>query len=234
MTIRPKGVLIDCGGTLLEETFFDPRPGDEWLLDRTSCNPSQVTIDQISERRRIIDDQVIARRDECRVETPWPMLMRLIYDFFGIQFDSKWADLELDFWKACMDTKPMPGAIEALNELHRNDIPTAVVSNSIYGSTVLHYELARKGLAEHLRFIMTSSEYSVRKPSPLLFDIAAARLGIRPADIWFVGDRLDIDVNGAISAGMTPVWFQPPEGSSPSCLSVANWSDFLDHLKMAV
>jgi HAD superfamily hydrolase (TIGR01662 family) len=229
--MRPKGVLIDCGGTLINEPSFNPRRGNEWLLTRADCNPMQITIDRIMERAAIIDREVVARRDDCHLETPWRMLTKLIYDFFGIQFACDIADLELGYWKASEETQPMPEAIEALNELHRNDIPVGVVSNSIFGSAIIQHGLAKHGLAEHLQFVITSAEYSVRKPSPLLFDIAAAKLARKPEDIWFIGDRLDIDVYGANAAGMTPVWFQPSKGSSLSCLSVADWSEFLFRLR---
>ena len=231
--MRPKGVLIDCGGTLLDELSYVTRKGNEWLLARAARNPAKIAIDQVMERAVIIDEHVVSRRDECHLETPWPMLTRLTYGYFGIEFDCDLEDLELEFWKASMETRPMTGAAEALDELHRSGIPIGVVSNSIFRSGTLQYELAKRGLAEHLQFVITSAEYSVRKPGPLLFDLAVAKLARKPGDIWFVGDRLEIDVHGAKSAGMVPVWFQPPGDSSASCLSVADWNEFLDLLRDA-
>jgi len=229
--MRPKGVLIDCGGTLLEEPVFHRREGNEWLLAHAGYNPHQISLDQVMERVAVIDNELAARRDDCCLETPWPKLTKLIYDFFDIQFDRNPEDLELGFWKASMETRPMPGSIEALYELHRSGIPIGVVSISIFASSVIGYELARHGLADYLRFVISSADYSVRKPGALLFNVAAAKLGRKPADIWFVGDRVEIDVKGAASAGMTPVWFQPPKGLSPSCFSAADWTRFLRLLR---
>ena len=229
--MQPKGVLIDCGGTLLEEPTYNRRHGNKWLMDRAASNPREITIDQIMERVAVIDREVIARRDDCCVETPWPMLTKLIYDFFNIQFDCHLAELELGFWKASMETRPMPGAVEALEELHRKGIPIGVVSNSIFGSSVIRYELDRHGLADHLQFVISSADYAVRKPGVLIFEIAAAKLGSKPVDLWYVGDRLDIDVYGSGSAGMTPVWFGPPKGSPSPCLSVTDWGDFVVRLR---
>jgi len=81
-----------------------------------------------------------------------------------------------------------------------------VVSNTAFRSEIIRHELAKHGLAVHLSIIVASSEYGVRKPSALLFELAAARIGVSPADVWFVGDRLDMDVAGARAAGMTAVW----------------------------
>jgi FMN phosphatase YigB (HAD superfamily) len=99
---------------------------------------------------------------------------------------------------------------------------------------VLRYELAKHGLADRLKFIVVSAEYSVRKPSVLLFETAAAKLGVPCKDIWFVGDRLDTDVAGAKAAGMKAVWFQPNhndhQSSDSSVLKVASWEELLHHL----
>ena len=77
------------------------------------------------------------------------------------------------------------------------------------------------------RHVLVSSDYTVRKPNVLLYETAAARLNVRAADIWFVGDRLDTDVAGAKAAGMTSVWFNR-DGGDPSSdvdLTVSGWSD---------
>ena len=76
---------------------------------------------------------------------------------------------------------------------------------------------------------MVSADYAVRKPNELLFEIAAARLGIEPRHIWFMGDRLDTDIAGATAAGMTAVWFNPAHRVDPALsadFSVASWEDF--------
>src|SRR5262249_38682343 len=111
----------------------------------------------------------------------------------------------------------------------------AVVSNCAFGQDVLRYELGKHGLADRLEFIVVSAEYSVRKPNPLLFETAAARLGVAPEDIWFVGDRLDTEVAGAQAAGMQAVWFQPGKNSESlsdaSVLRVESWNDLLHHFQ---
>jgi putative hydrolase of the HAD superfamily len=140
------------------------------------------------------------------------------------------AELEMGFWTASVQTRPMPGAQKVLDELHRSNMPAAVVSNTSFGQPVIRYELTKHGLADHLAFVVVSADYSVRKPNVLLFETAAARLGVQPKDIWFVGDRLDTDGGGAKAAGMTAVWFNPNKRQDPSGsadLTVADWDDFM-------
>jgi putative hydrolase of the HAD superfamily len=130
----------------------------------------------------------------------------------------------------------MPGARKALEEFHRMRVPTAVVSNTSFGERVIRYELDKHGLSEHLAFVMVSSDYAVRKPNVLLFETAAARLGVQPEDIWFMGDRLDTDIAGARAAGMAAVWFNPhqEQGASQAVdLTVDHWDALVRHVRGA-
>jgi putative hydrolase of the HAD superfamily len=121
----------------------------------------------------------------------------------------------------------MPGARETLEELRGYGIPIGVVSNCSFGQDVLRHELAQYGLADRVAFIMVSAEYAVRKPNPLIFEMAAAKLGVEPTDIWFAGDQLGTDIAGAKATGMTSVWFNPTksEASDSADLTVASWFD---------
>lgn len=234
MTEIPKmplqGLLFDYGGTLVQEVSVDLRAGNEWVLSRASYRPPHVSLEDVLDRASRVSREVAGRRDQVHLETAWPTLTRLIHDFFGIQFDAPMAELELGFWRASVQTRPMPGARKALEQFHRSGLPTAVVSNTCFSEQVIRYELGKHGLADHLAFVVVSADYSVRKPNVLLFETAAARLGVRPEDIWFVGDRLDTDVVGAKAAGMTAVWFNPNNQQDPSRrahLTVADWDSFM-------
>jgi putative hydrolase of the HAD superfamily len=226
-------MLLDYGGTLVDEVAFDPRAGNELLLSRAAYRPKNIGIEQVLDRANRVSIDVAARRDEFQLETPWPALTRLIHDFLGVRFADPMAELEMEFWKASVTTRAMPGAREALEEFHRQGVPMGVVSNCAFGQEVLRYEFARYGLADFLMFVMVSSEYSVRKPNSMLFETAAAKLGVASKDIWFVGDRLDFDVAGAKAAGMKAVWFHPENDHRPNDadITVNSWEQLVSCFK---
>jgi len=235
--MRPQGLLFDYGGTLVEEVSVDLQAGNEWLLSRAAVRPASVSLEQVLARASRVTTEVADRRDDAHLETAWPALTRLIHDFFGIRFDEPIAELEMGFWKASVQARAMPGARQALEQCHRLRLPFAVVSNTSFSEPVIRYELSKHGLADDLAFVMVSADYAVRKPNALLFETAAARLGIPPGDIWFVGDRLDTDVAGAKAAGMTAVWFNANTVQDPSPdadLTVADWDDFMRHVLESV
>jgi putative hydrolase of the HAD superfamily len=227
----PRGILVDYGGTLVEEAGFDARAGVELLLAHVTHRPPSLGIEDVLARVERVTREVSARRDAFQIEAPWLAVTRLIYDYFGLTFDQSLSELELEFWNATVTTRPMAGAREALVALESLDIPFGVVSNSSFHGTVIRHELAKHHLAAP--FVVASADYAVRKPNPLLFETAASLLDVAPRDIWFVGDRLDTDVAGARSAGMMSVWLRPPNDAraSEADLTVSSWDELLQHVR---
>ena len=233
--MRPRGILLDYGGTLVEELGFDVRAAHAWMLAQASHVPAGVTLEAIVERAKRVVAPLSRKREELGIEIPWIPLTRLVYDRFGVRFGTPLAELETGFWDASVLTRAMPGAREALDRIHAIGIPMAVLSNAMFTSETIRHDLDKHGLAEHLEFVMVSSDYVVRKPSHLGCEIAAVRLGLAPSEMWFVGDRLDTDVTAARAAGMRTVWLMPPNAaaSTEPDLSVSNWNELVQKLEAA-
>jgi putative hydrolase of the HAD superfamily len=233
--LRPRGLLLDYGGTLVEEVEFNVRAGVELLLARAAYRPAHATLEAVLERADRVSREVAARRSMFQIETPWPSLTRLIHDFFGTRFAEPLPALELAFWDASVTTRPMPGVRAAMLEFHRCGVPMGVVSNSSFGQNVIRHELAKHGLAEHIAIVIVSAEYAVRKPNLLLFETATAMLGVRAEDAWFVGDSFDADIVGAKAAGMTAVWYAPSSAEQPrgADLVVQTWDEVVGAFREA-
>ena len=72
------------------------------------------------------------------------------------------------------------------------------------------------GLGSMLDAVVSSAEVGLHKPDPRIFELACARVGVRPAEAAHVGDHPYADVLGATTAGMAAVlvdrWgFREPE-----------------------
>ena len=77
-------------------------------------------------------------------------------------------------------------------------------------------------------FRFSLAEFSIpSRTPPVLFEMAATRLGVASSGIWFVGDRLDADVVGANAVGMTSVMLGTRAPSAPvtdkPSISIADW-----------
>jgi len=61
----------------------------------------------------------------------------------------------------------------------------------------------------------------------VLFAAAAGRLDHAPADIWYIGDRHEFDVEGARGAGMTAIWYNRAgrDGGGLQDAELRSWSE---------
>jgi len=72
-----------------------------------------------------------------------------------------------------------------------------------------------------LDFLCTSEGWGVEKPSPAFFTSVAEAAGLPPAEIAYVGDRVDNDVVPAADAGMVAVFLR----RGPWGLLQASWPE---------
>jgi putative hydrolase of the HAD superfamily len=101
--------------------------------------------------------------------------------------------------------RPEPSMVEAVRELRRAGVKTALVSNSW---SVEHYD--RDLLGELFDQVLISGELGMHKPQPEIFRLAAERLGVAPERCIFVDDLRE-NCEGAEAVGMRAVRHRTPE-----------------------
>ncbi|MCK7627321.1 HAD family hydrolase [Streptomyces sp. RS10V-4] len=100
-------------------------------------------------------------------------------------------------WELFPDAVP---ALEALAPLVRQ----AVLSNSSTANQ--ERKLTALGIREHFEAVLCADGLGHAKPAPEAFRAACAALALAPAEVVYVGDRLDVDALGARDAGLAAVW----------------------------
>ena len=226
---KPLGVLFDMGDTLLTHLGFDPEAGIAATLEIAN-NPSGHTVKDIGRRIESMNRDLIPRREKAQVEFHPHIFQRHVYEALHIAFDCAPEEVERVFWRAAMSWRPEPGVENALKTLNEKRIPMGIVSNAAFCGNTLWWELERQGLANYFQFLMSSADYWVRKPHPLILETAAAKLGVKPADAWYIGNTPQYDIAGAHNAGMGTVWYNrldaPLDGPDPH-VEIKNWREFL-------
>jgi len=101
-----------------------------------------------------------------------------------------------DAWRTYDDVRP------ALAALAENGIRLGVISN---WDDRLRPLLASLGLAAHFETIIVSCEIGVSKPSLVPFHAAAKAFGLPVERILHVGDSVEVDIGGAVTAGFQAV-----------------------------
>ena len=103
-------------------------------------------------------------------------------------------------------TRVPEGLPESLSGLKEAGIKLAVVSNA---DGTVEAKLERAGLRGYFDAILDSGRLGVEKPSPGIFLEAAARLGLPPSSCLHAGDLVEVDVRGALGAGVHAVLIDP-------------------------
>jgi HAD superfamily hydrolase (TIGR01549 family) len=126
-----------------------------------------------------------------------------------------------------------PDALPAVTALRDAGYQVAVIANQPANRTA---EL--RALGFDVDVMAMSDEFGAHKPSPEFFAAALRLLGNPdPADVAYVGDRIDNDVRPSAAVGMHPVWLkrgpwgilindEPPAGT----LVVSSLSELVERI----
>jgi FMN phosphatase YigB (HAD superfamily) len=97
-----------------------------------------------------------------------------------------------------------------------------LVSNFDYTPTA-RFILERERVAGLFETVVVSDEVGWRKPKPIIFEAALARMGLGSGEALFVGDRPEIDVLGAKGVGMAVAWINREGEPLPDGIPVPDY-----------
>ena len=207
----PRMIIFDYGQTLANEKPFDGVAGGAALLKYAVKNKYGYTAEQIqlvaNELNRELGKFDPQRRIELTVEVPNRMFSAYLYRSLGIELSLSPPEIDRVFWDAASPAHPTEGIEDFLAFLSQKGIRTGVISNISYCGDALR-ERINSLLPDHnFEFILASSEYMFRKPSPSIFRLALELAGLAADDVWYIGDNFRLDVEGAKAAGMFAVHY---------------------------
>lgn len=205
--MKPKMILFDYGQTLIVEPQFDWMAANRSILAHTTL-PAGMTEDEFCRRSDALFNYVMGAMHENDREFEHVKFLRLLCDANSITLDIPIEEADLLYWdSATHGSFASPGAAEFLDYLKAQGIRTGIISNMCYANAALRTRVARYLPSHDFEFILTSSDYVLRKPEPLLFEVACRRAKLDPSEIWYVGDNPRADVLGARGAGLRPILY---------------------------
>lgn len=238
----PKMILFDYGHTLVYKTSRDNVFANEVILSYAKSNPHNYTAKQIND---IGNDLFVSLRNaqQSGVEVSMMKFQRTLFQYLEIDLSLNSDELEDAFWFNAVKDTAMPNAQKLLDYLNDRGIRIGVISNLSYSQRALCKRIENNFPDNRFEFVLVSSEYVFRKPNPLMAQIALSRAMLGAKDIWYCGDNLVADIEGANKAGMFPVWYKSPISNSfseeefltvkPSFehLKITDWQQLIDKLK---
>ena len=94
-----------------------------------------------------------------------------------------------------------------------------------------HTKLERAGLSRLFRIIICGQDEGVRKPNPELFLRCCRALDTPPRHCMHIGDDRELDVRGALNAGIQPIWISPPVAPKEPPVLAPRFSTVADCLR---
>jgi len=172
----------------------------EWMLQHSPATAAMYPVAAMRELRER------SFRDNPHLHYDLSALRRLT---LREALENSGADLALlepayeAFYAARNQVEFYPDAVDALARIAAR-VPVAALSNG-------NADLARIGLDHHFAFQLGSREHGAAKPAASIFHAACERLGVPPAQVLHVGDHIEMDVVGAMQAGLRGCWINRVE-----------------------
>jgi HAD superfamily hydrolase (TIGR01509 family) len=104
------------------------------------------------------------------------------------------------------------GALEAVRAIRNLGVRMVICSNTLWrndADSLRDWE--ELGFGQYFDAYVTSHDTGFAKPHPAMFERALAAVDARPSQAGIIGDRPELDLAGARSAGMRSIWMRPPD-----------------------
>ncbi len=206
--LKVKAVLFD-----LDETLIDSIQGHvgahaevcriliEFLKERGISADKRDLLSKIEKLDDEMNRRFIYDRDEW-----WPRLMQEVSPQIKLPRELV-KELTRKYWLAyAASAKPYPDTMQLLNYLKEKGYLLGLVSDTDRLPGMKRHRIEIQPFKDLFDLTLVSGEETKEsKPSPEPFLVAAERLGVRPEESIFVGDKPFADVEGAKNAGMKTV-----------------------------
>jgi putative hydrolase of the HAD superfamily len=230
-------ILFDFGGTICVD---DPEPdfinGTKKLMELAD-DTNGVTPEEVQDFADKLLKEIFFDRSQQLIQISEQSFNRFLYGYFGITFSKTPQEMERVFWDNAFKFKPAQGIKELFSFMNQSGIRKAILSNNAFEESTIRYELDKHFINTEFDFIISTTDYCFRKPSPLIFNYALRRAGLKKEEVWYAGDSKECDIVGAAASGIFPVWYKDAIEEinryvpKSHCLEVSNWNVLIDILQ---
>ncbi|MBQ3160492.1 MAG: HAD-IA family hydrolase [Oscillospiraceae bacterium] len=227
---KPEMIIFDYGHTLLYQPGFNTSNGSKALYEYIAENPRNISFEEFD--KTIID--IFAKIKAYRggmIEIHEYAFLKIAMEYMDITLSVSFEEAEKIIMNGISQGGVMPYADIMLDYLNSKNIRTGVISNICFSGNALKDHIDRLLPNNKLEFVLASSDYIFKKPDPFMYEIALKKAELTADKVWYCGDSIYCDVNGAHNAGIFPVLY---EGSTaeenPSACDNQDMSIPFEHL----
>ena len=206
MTNHIEAVLFDMGGTLRRSIKKDEASKIETVRRIIELLGAEAAADEfaglLSERFRAYmrwARETLVELNERELWTKW-----ILPDWPADKINEIAVQLNQLWREATSEKIVFPETKEVLLELFRRGYRLGLVSNTV-SSLEVPQALAELELTGCFETVILSCVVGMRKPDPAILLEAARRMGVKPENCVYIGDRLERDVEASQKAGFAKV-----------------------------
>ena len=202
-----EAVLFDIDDTLLDYTAARDAGFVSWLAERDPARSTKdldawQSLEDTHFRRYSAGEISFGEQRRARLRAFWPQLsgapeaeLDEMYETYVVHMEAAWS--------------AVPHAAEVVQVLAAR-MPVGVLTNGYHAMQVRKLKLlGLEGVP-----LFASSELVAPKPDPRAYDAACTGLGVPKERTVMVGDDITNDVQGALLAGLSAVWFDRGRGGA--------------------
>lgn len=238
----PEIIMFDFGNTLIYESGFDGVRGTRAVLEYATSNKHSLSAEEVSKVSNELFERIGRDARDNGIEIHNHVFQKLLYEYLDITIPLSQKTIERIFWDNAAPASIMPNADKMIDYINGRSIRSGVISNISFSGDSLANRINSLLPNNNFEFIIASSEYAFRKPNPIIFKLALKKAGLQANQVWFCGDNVYADINGASSVGIFPVWYQSHHEFSyskdennivPICehLHISDWMEFIEVLE---
>ncbi|NLP47734.1 MAG: HAD family hydrolase [Clostridiales bacterium] len=234
---KPKLVIFDFGGTLIQSTVFWLDKGME-ALRLAAINPKVTTTEAMCELWDHYYNRLEAGLVCDDLEVRLTTVFRNIFAQTGLKYDIPLWQCEAVFDRYNSDRQPTEHMVDLLKALKDSGIRTGVISNTVVSGNSMAQAVKEQFPKSRMKFVITSADYLFKKPHSDMFKAAAKIAEVEPQDCWYCGDSFEADVKGAHSVGMFAVHYDPKsheafsfkDDEGKQYLQINSWAELIKNL----
>lgn len=234
---NPKIIVMDLGGTIIDNYSIDFTEGFKYLYDNYFNH--DVPFESLKEDIDDIYNRCYQKRNNDDFEINFHNYLRYVERTIGFNSNISLDKLEREFIDHAFKSTIVEGVDKFLKYIKSLGIDIYILSNSCFTKQALIYELSNVGLLDYFKDVFSSADYLMRKPNNLFFNIITKYFkrinrDINLNDIWYIGNEYKFDVFGSINAGLSSVWLNRLDEENTNnydCLVVHSYAELVDYLR---
>ena len=151
-------------------------------------------------------------REELRWKRMWRTLLdfRIMNEPLARQISERYLEVLPTKKNLFEDT------LDILHYLRDQQYPIHLITNGF--EKTQHLKLQNSGIDIFFTHVVTSENAGIMKPHRAIFEYALQRAGTLPQYSIMIGDTLDVDIEGALQAGIDSVYYCPADVVAPGAI----------------